>query len=296
MKVAIAFASVVIIWSTTPLAINWSSDGVSFIFGLTSRMFLGAIVCLIILWFRGNPLPLHKDARMIYVAAGTGIYGAMLCVYWSSQYISSGLIAVIFGLSPMVTAVLAHKWLGENSLTVGKVFAVILGIAGLIIIFVSNFSFGGEAYYGVIAMLAAVLIHSSSGIWVKLVDVKLSPLELTSGALLFVTPFFLITWFVLDGQIPTEITLKAFVGISYLGVIGSVIGFSLYYYILKNMAVSKVALTTLITPVLALLIGKQFNSEIVPITVWLGTFCIIMALVFHQWGDRALGLMYMRKA
>jgi len=290
MKVAIAFVSVVIIWSTTPLAINWSSDGVSFIFGVASRMTIGAILCLAILMMRGRKLPMDKHARVTYIAAGTGIYGAMLCVYWGSQFISSGLIAVIFGLSPMVTAVMAHKWLGENSLTVGKVFAVLLGMVGLMIIFMSNISLGEQAHYGILAMLVSVLIHSGSGIWVKHVGVKLGALELTSGALLFVSPFFMITWFVVDGVIPTSLSWKAISAISYLGIVGSVVGFSLYYYILKNMAVSKVALTTLITPILALLIGQQFNAESVSIDVWMGTICIIAALIFHQWGDRMLAL------
>ena len=288
MKLLIAVMSVIAIWSTTPLAIKWSSDGVSFIFGVASRMTLGALVCLLMLLISQQRLPLHRQAITTYIAAGIGIYGAMLCVYWGSQYISSGLVAVVFGITPIVTAVMAHVWLGENSITPGKIFAVLLGLMGISIIFMENLSFGGQAYYGIIAMLISVLIHAASGIWVKRLGISLSALELTSGALIFVSPLFIISWFIIDGSMPIDISLKAVAAISYLGFMGSVIGFTLYYYILKNMAVSKVALITLVTPILALLLGQQLNSEIISNDVWYGTACIIVALLFHQWGDRLL--------
>ncbi|MFV2058205.1 MAG: DMT family transporter [Thiohalomonadales bacterium] len=288
MRLLIAFVSVVVIWSTTPLAIKWSSDGVSFIFSVATRMTLGAMLCLLILTIGERKLPLHREAIVTYIVAGLGIYGAMSCVYWGSQYISSGLVAVVFGLTPIVTAVMAHQWLGENSVTPGKIFAVLLGLMGISIIFKSNLSVGGQTYYGIVAMLVAVLIHAGSGIWIKRVGVSLSALELTSGALLFVSPAFILTWYLLDGEIPVNISFKAVVAISYLGFIGSVIGFTLYYYILKNMAISKVALITLVTPILALLLGQQVNSEYIPNDVWYGTTFIIIALLFHQWGDRLL--------
>lgn len=295
MKLAIAFISVVLIWSTTPLAINWSSDGVSFIFGVASRMTMGAILCLFILAISRRKLPLDKQSIRTYIAAAVGIYGAMLSVYWGSQFITSGLVAVIFGLTPMITAVMAHKFLGENSLTVGKLVAVLLGLVGIIIIYLTNLSIGGQAYYGILAMLVAVLIHCGSGIWVKRVGGSLSAMDLTSGALLFVSPLFIVTWFLIDGVLPSNLSWRAAASITYLGIIGSVIGFSLYYYILKHMAVSKVALTTLITPILALLIGREFNSESVPLEVWYGTACILTALAIHQWGDRVIAQFQLSK-
>jgi drug/metabolite transporter (DMT)-like permease len=80
------------------------------------------------------------------------------------------------------------------------------------------------------------------------------------------------------------------VAIVYLGVFGSVLGFALYYYIIKHMEAGKVALITLVTPVLALLLGSWLNGESVPLRVWLGAGCITLGLALHQasaWRDAA---------
>jgi drug/metabolite transporter (DMT)-like permease len=68
----------------------------------------------------------------------------------------------------------------------------------------------------------------------------------------------------------------------YLGAFGSVLGFALYYYVLKHMETSKVSLITLVTPVLALLLGHLLNGEAVSGQVWMGTACISLGLSLHQ--------------
>ena len=46
MRVPAAYLGLIALWSTTPLAIKWSSDGVSFLFGAASRMTLGLLCVL----------------------------------------------------------------------------------------------------------------------------------------------------------------------------------------------------------------------------------------------------------
>ncbi|MBU2479196.1 MAG: EamA family transporter, partial [Gammaproteobacteria bacterium] len=46
MSMPAAFLGVILIWSTTPLAIQWSSEGGGFLFGVAARMWLGALFCL----------------------------------------------------------------------------------------------------------------------------------------------------------------------------------------------------------------------------------------------------------
>jgi drug/metabolite transporter (DMT)-like permease len=76
--------------------------------------------------------------------------------------------------------------------------------------------------------------------------------------------------------------VRAEAAIVYLGVFGSVLGFALYYYIVKHVEAGKVALITLVTPVLALLLGSFVNGEVVPGRVWLGAGCICLGLGLHQ--------------
>ena len=90
MSIPAAFLAVIVIWSTTPLAIQWSSEGWGFLFSVTGRMTIGALFCLALIRLLGKELRWHKAARNTYFAAALGIYGALLAVYWGAQYIPSG--------------------------------------------------------------------------------------------------------------------------------------------------------------------------------------------------------------
>ena len=288
MSVPTAFLGVIIIWSTTPLAIQWSSEGWGYLFGVTGRMVLGASICVALILLSRKKFPLDRKAWETYVAAGLGIYGAMMSVYWGSQYISSGLVAVLFGLTPVATAILAALFLQESSLSPGKILGALLGLAGLAVIFAGDINGQPIAWQGVVAMLVSVAVHCSSTIWVKRINGAYPALAITTGGLLVSAPLYLVTWFVVDGVVPVQFELRNSTALLYLGVFGSVLGFSLYYYILKNMEANRVALIPLITPVLALLIGQTLNGEVVSNDVWLGAICIITALSLHQWGDVGL--------
>jgi drug/metabolite transporter (DMT)-like permease len=90
-------------------------------------------------------------------------------------------------------------------------------------------------------------------------------------------------WWQTDGHIPTAIPVRAEIAIVYLGVFGSVLGFALYYYVIKHMEAGKVSLITLVTPVIALLLGSALNGEEVSMRVWLGVAFIGLGLTIHQW-------------
>ena len=77
MNTRIAYLTVIIIWSTTPLAIQWSGEGVGYSFGVTSRMVLGMVATLIALGILGGGLPRRANALKTYLASGLGIYGTM---------------------------------------------------------------------------------------------------------------------------------------------------------------------------------------------------------------------------
>jgi drug/metabolite transporter (DMT)-like permease len=285
MSVPAAYLGVVLIWSTTPLAIQWSSEGWGFLFGVTGRMALGVLLCLGLLRLMGNRLPWHKQALATYAAAGVGIFGAMLSVYWGARYIPSGLIAVIFGLNPIITALLAAVWLRERSLTPAKLAGTTLGLVGMAVIFQADLSAHAFAWQGIGALMLAVSLHAASAVWVKRIAADLSGLTITTGGLLIAAPLYLLTWAVFGEQSVAQGTVKGVTATLYLGVFGSVIGFSLYYFVLKRVQANKVALITLITPVIALLIGQYINSEHVGALIWSGALCIVVALVIHQFGD-----------
>jgi len=278
----VAFLGVVLIWSTTPLAIKWSSADAGFLFAVTARMVLGLALCLPALRLSGTPLSWESAARRTYVAAGLGIYGSMTAVYWSSRFIPSGWIAVLFGLTPLVTSFMSVFWLGEGRLSVARLAGLLTAVAGLAVMFGNSAALGGNARYGVVAVLVSVLAHSASSVWVRRIGAGLPALAVTAGGLSVSVPLFLLTWFLADGTSPGTLSARACYSILYLAVFGSVLGFFWYYYLLKRMEAVHVNLLTLITPFSALLLGAWINDEPVTARVWAGAALIVAGLLFYQ--------------
>ncbi|MEJ2140818.1 MAG: DMT family transporter, partial [Gammaproteobacteria bacterium] len=163
---------------------------------------------------------------------------------------------------------------------------IVLGFGGLVVIFGNGIDFSNDAGKGVLAVLFSVVLHSISAVWVKAIDARLPAMEVTHGGLMVAAPLYLLTWFSYDGVLPEHITTRALMAILYLAVFGSVLGFMMYYYILKHMEASRVALATLITPVTALMLGQLLNNESLNPVVWIGTAMILVGMSFYQWGSK----------
>lgn len=288
MPVSLAYLGVVAIWATTPLAIQWGTLDSSFSFAAMLRMLMALICALLVLVLWRIPLPLHAQALRSYCCAGLGIFLAMSCVYWASTRIESGLMSVIFGLSPLMTSALAAWWLGENSFSPARLSGMLLGLAGLGVVFLDQgLSLHGGFAAGVVALLLGVVCNSASLVGMKVIADDSHPMATTTGSLLVAAPLFLLLWCFDDAGWPAQLSLRASLSIAYLGVLGSVVGFAMYYYIIRHMSSASVALILVITPLLALVVGKLFNAEQLPPGVWFGALLIGLGLLLHQWQPRA---------
>ena len=283
MSVPAAFAGVILIWSTTPLAIQWSSEGGGYLFGVTARMALGLLFCLLLIRFSGVSMPWHVRARSTYLAAGLGIYGSMSLVYWGAQYVPSGWIAVLFGLSPLVTSIFSALWLSEQSLGLARIGGLLLGLAGLAMIFLKGGMPGEQTGLGIAAVLLSTVVHAASAVWVRRLSVELPALAVTGGGLMLAVPLFVLTWMLFDGSWPSALPDRARFSIVYLALFGSLLGFFWYFYLLREVEAARVNLVTLVTPVTALLLGHWFNGEVIEAGVWFGTALILSGLLVHQW-------------
>jgi drug/metabolite transporter (DMT)-like permease len=288
MSLPAAFVTVILIWSTTPLAIKWSALGVGFSFAVFMRMTIGMLLCAVLLAAFRVRVPLHRKALQAYLAGGLSMFGAMALTYWSSQFVSSGMIAVLFGLSPLITSLGAMLWLKEEALTPSKFAGMAMGMLGLFLVFRGGLGAGSAA--GLLALFLAVVSQSLGLVWLKRIGDDSPPLAMTLGILVVALPLFFAAWWFADGHLPAAIPERAVAATVYLGIFGSVLGFALYYYLIKHMEAGRIALITLITPVMALLLGHGVNNEAVLPQVWLGTASIVSGLCLHRWGEQWIRL------
>ena len=283
MSVPAAYLTVIIIWSTTPLAIQWSGIGVGYEFGVAARMLIGLLALLLIIRLKGIPLPWNIHARNVYLVSGISMFIAMSFVYWSAQYIPSGWISVIFGLSPIFTSAFATIILSENNLTAGRVIGMLLGLLGLAVVFAEGISLTDAAWMGVAGVTIGTVSHSLGAVLLQKLKTDLPAISITAGSLIVATPFFIMNFMLMQSW-PEHINTVTILSIVYLAVLGSAIGFPLYFYLLKNLNAERVALVALITPVTALLVGSIFNDEVISTRVWLGTALIIAGLAIYEYG------------
>ena len=284
MSVLLNYVAVILIWSTTPLAIKVSSASVSPFAAILYRMTIAFFLAAAIIAVWKNSSTLKSKNWKVYVAAGMGIFPNMTLVYLASNFIASGLMAVLFALTPITSGLLAAILLKENYFTPGKLLALIFAIIGVVLIFMDQLQFGNNAIYGIVLMLGSGLVFSLSQVLLKHLQTthEINAFEQTFGALAFSLPGLLLSWFLFDDKSHATLSDAGIYAIIYLSVIGSLIGFAAYFFVLSHLSVSVVSLIPLVTPVLALYWGALLLNEPLSDYIALGTACIVVALILYD--------------
>jgi len=276
-----------LIWSTTPLGILWSSETVNPTFAVLMRMVIALVLGSVILRLWRIELPVTKKAIRLYGFSGIGVFGGMLFSYFAAKYISSGLMSLIFGLAPIFAGLMAQRIIAEPKFDNIKKFSLTIALLGLVIVCYDSVVVSTASYIGIIYVLLAVFFFSLSSVLVKSVKLTINPIATTVGSLLVSTPLFLLVWLVFDGTLPyQQWQERSLWAILYLGVIGSLFGFLAYFYILQKLNASTVALITMLTPVLAMSLGAQLNQEVITENLIIGALCVVSGLSLFQWGGK----------
>lgn len=287
MKVPLAYLAVVIIWSTTPLGIVWSSESVEPTLAVLLRMAIAWLIGLVILSFTTIKVPWHGQALKLYVYSAIGIFGGMSLSYAAARTLPSGLMSLIFGLAPLISGLLAQKLNDEPAFTLGKKIGLVTAFIGLGVVCLDSLNVNNQAITGIFYILLAVFFFSLSGVMVKRISLTINPVATTFGALTFSTPMFLLMWLIFGGSLNYEQWQpRAIVAIVYLGIFGSMIGFVAYFYVLQKLTASTVALVTMLTPLFALALGAWLNNEPLTIKLMIGAVFVIAGLTCFQWSSK----------
>jgi probable blue pigment (indigoidine) exporter len=283
VQVYLAYILVILIWSTTPLAIQWSSDSVPFMTSVALRMSLAlALALLALVCLRRGALFARPGVWKVYLVASLGIFPNMPLVYWSAQFVPSGLMAVIFALSPFVTGLLSMAILRESPFSRLRVMALFIALAGLVVIFWGQLQVDARSVFGIVGLLLSCVLFGVSSVTLKRLNEGTDAFRQTAGALLFALPGLLLTWWWVDGGYwPALVAGRTLWALLYLAVFGSVVGFTLFYYVLNRLSPSSVSLITLITPILALSIGALVAREPLTVSLLLGATLVMGALLLY---------------
>lgn len=285
MTTAIAYIVVILVWATTPLGIKWSSEGFTPLSGVFWRVLIAAVVAMLLAKLMRIAVPFHKKALCSYGAANIGLFLGIGATYAGAAYLPSGMISVLFGLSPIVSSIIARYLLNEPPFGVAQWVALLLALIGLLIVFRGDVSVVDQSPVGLVLIVFAVVCFCLSGVLIKRIDEPLHPVAQTSGSLMLAAPLFGVVYLLVGESVP-NVPDKAVVAIVYLALFGSILGFFCYFYVLQKLPATSVALTTLITPVLAIALGVYLNGESLSLNVVFGGLLIGGGLCVYYWGDR----------
>jgi drug/metabolite transporter (DMT)-like permease len=264
VRPAIVWLVLSFIWGSTWLFIKLGLEDLQPFTFATVRFLVAILALLPIVVARRPQLP--RDRSDWWLMVGTGIllfavtYGL---VFWGEQYISSGLAALLFGTFPLFGMVIAHFHLPTERMTWLKLVGVILGIGGIALVFSNELTVSGtSALWGSIAIVVSAASAAYGDVLIKLrgghLDASLLTLvQMTAGLI----PLMLLG-LTLEGD-PREFawTPLAILSILYLAIVGSALAFVLLYWLIKHMDVTRTMLITLVTPLVAVLLGVLLLGE-----------------------------------
>ena len=206
-------------------------------------------------------------------------------VFWGEQHISSGLAAVLQSTFPLFGLVIAHFYLPSERMTTLKIVGVLLGVFGVAVIFSDQLTIAGSmALLGSIALVLSAVFGSYSNVLVKAYGGKIDPQILAASQMVFGFVPLLAAGFATEGNpLRFHWTVSALLSLMYLVIVGSVIAFALYYWLVRNMDVTNTMLIALVTPVVAVILGVLVLHEQLNWRLVAGTACIILGLGLIVW-------------
>ena len=264
MKARLVWLVLCVIWGSTWLFIKIGLENLPPITFAGIRFVIACVILFSLIGLRRIALPTNRHDWGLL--ALTGVLSFSLnygLVFWGEQHITSGLAAVLQATLPAFGLVIAHFHLPGERMTWSKIFGVVLGFLGVAVVFSNQLAIaGGKALAGCIALVLSALFAAYSNVLVKAHGQKLEPAILAAGQMFFGLIPLLLIGIPLEGNpLHYHWTPKAWLALLYLAVIGSVIAFMLYYWLVHHMDVTKTMLISLVTPVVAVVLGMLVLGE-----------------------------------
>jgi len=264
MKARLVWLVLCGIWGSTWLFIKLGLEDLPPLTFAGIRFVIACAIILCIIRIRGLQLPRARADWILLAVTGILSFGLNYgLVFWGEQHISSGLAALLQATLPAFGLVFAHFHLPGERLSWARIGGVVLGVCGVAIVFSNQLAVAGrQALAGCVALILSAAFAAYSNVLVKAHGKNLNPAILAAGQMFFGLLLLLAVGIPLEGN-PFRFhwTPMAVIAMLYLAVVGSVIAFLLYYWLVLNMDVTNSMLIALVTPVVAVVLGMLVLNE-----------------------------------
>ncbi|MFH7347512.1 EamA family transporter [Acinetobacter variabilis] len=276
----LTYALLVFIWSTTPLAIVWSVEDLHPMWALAIRFFLALPLALGLLWLFKTRLPLDRVSLHSYLAGACSFIGSQIFTYWSTDYLSSGIIALMFGLAPLISGLIG-RFVFQMQLSLNQWLGMGIALIGLSVICLGDADQHIQPI-GIVIALVGVLVYCVSMFWVKKINAPIDPMAQAAGSIGLSVVFSLGMLPFIWQYAPTAMPhAKSLFGLVYAVIMASLIAMFCYFKLVQKIKPTTLSLTTVLTPMLALLVGVLLNNEKLPLIALVGVVILLFGLVVY---------------
>ena len=276
-----SYIALVLIWAATPLAVVWSISGIHPMWGLIRRYTFSLLLMLPLLKILQQSFPVNPLALKSYVAGSMNLIGGQFFMYLAASYLSSSLIALMYGFAPLLAGVVGHSILKTQKLKWFQWLGMVIALCGLVVVFLGQQN-SGFHLIGVGMMMISLVSYVFSIFWVKSINAPVPAMAQATGSIavsfllsMLIVPF---VWQHFPTAIPSA---KALSGLAFTVVASSVVAMLCYFSLLRQLAPSTIALTNVITPIVAMCLGALLNHEHISFTAVCGMVTVISGLLLY---------------
>lgn len=285
--VVLGFLALCLCWSTTWQAIRYCLEGYPPLCGAALRFLLATVMLLIGLGVRRSSLRLPEGRRQHLALLAAGVVNGLgyACVYVAEQTLTGGTTAVICASSPLFTLLLARLF-GLEPLLPQRLLGMAMGLSGVSVLFADGLELGGGHFQAMIlAGVAAAVLWPLYGALLKRSAQHLPPLVSTCY-FLFYTAITLVVLSLLQGESLPHLRLvpwTAHLGLLYLSIIGSVLAWTLYLWLLQRLELSVLSTLGLIQPVMAVAIDLVLGTAQLRLRGYVGASLVLLGMALSAW-------------
>ena len=281
LKILVIFSLLCLAWGSTWGVIRLGLESLTPFISVGLRFTLASILILIVMKFRNVKIQMDKIALRLYFIMGFGSFVIPFgLVYWAEQFVPSGLSAVLFAVYPFFVVLFSYLAIPSEVIGFSRIFGIVFAFTGIITIFYDGLNMDIASYiWGMFAIVLSGIMQAGNAVTLKKYGQHLDPLSMNFIPMIMAGISLVIIGVLVEDTSKLIFDSKAFFSIIYLAVIGTVLTFTSYYWLLKRVSVILLSLIAFITPILALIIGWIFFAEKLSDRVLAGSVLVLLGLL-----------------
>jgi drug/metabolite transporter (DMT)-like permease len=266
--VVAAFAAVYIIWGSTYLGILYALQSIPPFFMMGSRFVIAGVLLLSWCLLKGEKLPPLSSIGPIALAGVLMLFVGNGAVTWVEQYLPSGLAAIIVATVPLWFVLLDRRQWSYHFSNKGIITGLLVGFAGVLLLFSGKNSSSilddPMKVVSFFVLIAGTIGWATGSLFAKYKPVEGSTIMkvalqmLTAGGLALLVGLFTgeqdrFSW--------SALTASSVWALAYLIVMGSIVGYLSYVWLLSVRPPSLVGTYAYVNPIIAVSLGWAIASE-----------------------------------